>query len=59
MANPFQIKINASRIETPLATRHVESHLIFGPLARHLPLAYVLLAIGVLSLILGFFWHWS
>lgn len=50
-----KIKIAAAKLETPLAIRHVESHLIFGPLSRHFPLAYIALGISVLSLIAAIF----
>ena len=35
--------------------RQVETHLIFGPLSRHFPVAYVFLVGAVLSLVAGFF----
>jgi hypothetical protein len=56
MTNPLDnIKISASRIETPFTIRQVETHLVFGPIARYLPFAYLLLGGGILSLIAGFF----
>ena len=56
MANPLDtIKVNGAKFETPLMVRQVESHLIFGPLSRHVPLAYLALGFAVLSLIAGFF----
>ncbi|MGA9345142.1 MAG: hypothetical protein WBV37_08600 [Nocardioidaceae bacterium] len=42
------LKVNFSRCETPLAIRHVESHLIFGPLARHFPAAWVALVLSAI-----------
>jgi len=56
MANETnKIQASAAKLETPLAIRHVESHLVFGPLARHFPLAYVAFAIAFLSLLAGVF----
>lgn len=46
-----KLKINGSKFETPFTIRHVESHLIFGPLSRHFPVAYLALAAGVLKLL--------
>jgi hypothetical protein len=45
-----KLKIDGSNFETPLTIRHVESHLIFGPLSRHFPVAYVAALCGVLKL---------
>jgi hypothetical protein len=56
MGDPLDsIKAKAARLETPLLVRHVESHLIFGPLSRHFPLAYLALGIALVSLVVGFF----
>jgi len=45
-----KIKANLAHIETPLTIRQVETHLIFGPIARHIPFGYILLAVGIVSL---------
>ena len=45
-----KLKIDGSKFETPITIRHVESHLIFGPLSRHFPVAYVAALCGVLKL---------
>lgn len=55
MANLFQIKVNASQIETSFTIRHVESHLVFGPISRYVPLAYLVFGLAVASLVGGFF----
>ena len=55
MANPFQLKINASQFETPFTIQHVESHLVFGPIARYVPLAYIIFGVAAVSLVGGFF----
>jgi hypothetical protein len=55
MANPFRIKIDTSQIETPFTIQHVESHLIFGPIARHVPLACLVFGIAGASLVGGLF----
>lgn len=56
MPAPFDsIKANGAKLETPQLVRQVETHLIFGPLSRHFPVAYLALGIGVVSLIAGFF----
>jgi hypothetical protein len=49
------IKIDGAKLETPLTIRQVESHLMFGPLSRHFPCAFLALAGGILSLIAGFY----
>jgi hypothetical protein len=49
------IKVNGAKLETPFTIRQVESHLIFGPMSRHVPFAYVALVCAVLSLVAGFF----
>jgi len=48
-------KIEGSKFETPFTIHHVESHLIFGPLSRHFPVAYLALLFGVLKLANDFF----
>jgi hypothetical protein len=53
MTDPSQIKIKASQLETPFMIQQVETHLVFGPLSRHLPLAYAVLIIGLASLVAG------
>ena len=54
MPNPLdKIKINASLFETPFTIRQVETHLIFGPIARYVPFAYVLFGGGIVSLVAG------
>jgi hypothetical protein len=56
MPNPLDsIKVNGAKLETPFTIRQVESHLVFGPMSRHLPFAYVALVGGIVSLIAGFF----
>jgi hypothetical protein len=56
MPNPFdKIKLNGEQFETPVTIKQVETHLIFGPLSRHFPTAYVFFIGGLLSLIGGFF----
>jgi len=54
MANPLsKVKIDASQFETPLTIRHVETHLVFAPLAKHLSFGYVLLLAGIIGLVAG------
>jgi hypothetical protein len=56
MPNPLDsMKVNGAKLETPFTIRQVESHLVFGPMSRYVPFAYVALAGGILSLIAGFF----
>jgi hypothetical protein len=51
MAGTFdKLKVSAAKLETPTAIRHVESHLIFGPLSLHFPLAHVAVVLIVASL---------
>lgn len=45
-----KLKINGSKFETPFTVRHVETHLVFGPLSRHLPVAYPAVLCGLLKL---------
>jgi hypothetical protein len=45
----------AQKLETPGLIRQVETHLIFGPLSRHFPLAYLLVALVVGAMIIPFF----
>ena len=42
-----------SWLETPFTIRHVESHLIFGPVARGIPLGPILVGLGLLGAVLG------
>lgn len=42
-------RINLSKFETPFTIRHVETHLIFGPLSRHFPVAYLAALFGVVK----------
>jgi hypothetical protein len=46
-----KLKIDGSKFETPFTIRHVESHLIFGPLSRHFPVAYLAVVGGVLKVL--------
>ncbi len=46
-----RIKINTSFFETPFTIRQVETHLIFGPIARRIPLAYVMLGGLIIDLV--------
>jgi hypothetical protein len=45
------IKIDTSQFETPFTIRQVETHLIFGPIARYVSLAYLVLGGGIVCLI--------
>ena len=55
MPNPLDsIKVNGAKLETPFLVRQVESHLIFGPVSRYVPFAYVALVGGIISLVAGF-----
>ena len=49
------IKANAAKLETPFLIRHVEEHLIFGPISRHISFGYLVLCCAILSLVAGFF----
>ena len=49
-----KLKIDGSKFEAPLTIRQIESHLIFGPLSRHFPVAYVVAVCGVLKLAVDF-----
>jgi hypothetical protein len=49
-----KFKVNGAKFETPFMIRQVETHLVFGPLSRHFPVAYVIFAGAVLSLVAGF-----
>jgi hypothetical protein len=52
MRSPFEAaKTNIQKLETPSLIQQVETHLIFGPLARHLPIAYLAIVVGVITLI--------
>jgi hypothetical protein len=44
-----KLKIDGSKFETPFTVRHVESHLVFGPLSRHFPVAYLVAVGGILK----------
>ena len=44
------LKFNFGKFETPLTIKQVETHLIFGPLARHVSFAW---------LVLGLFGAWT
>jgi hypothetical protein len=56
MPSPLDsIKINGAKLETPFTVRQVESHLIFGPISRHVPTAYIAFGGAIISLIAGFF----
>lgn len=55
MSKPLDnIKFDTSKFETPFTIRQVETHLIFGPISRYVPCAYIFLAGGIASLIGGF-----
>jgi hypothetical protein len=54
MNNPFAIKANFTFLESPFLVRQVQSHLVFGPVSRHLPLAYPLLGVALSSLLAAF-----
>jgi hypothetical protein len=43
------------KLETPFLIRHIEGHLVFGPLSRYFPLGYVVLVAVVVSLFVGLF----
>ncbi len=47
--------MNIQRFETPLAIRHVESHLIFGPLSRHFPAAWLALVLAAAFCVVMFY----
>jgi hypothetical protein len=52
MANAFEgVKTTAAKLETPFTIRQVETHLVFGPLSRHLPFAYLILVSGIITLV--------
>ena len=52
MADAFEgVKTTAAKLERPFTIRQVETHLVFGPLSRHLPLAYLILASGIIILV--------
>jgi hypothetical protein len=56
MANPpGKLKFNLSAIETPFTIRQAETHLVFGPISRHIPFAYVVFVFAAVSLVGGFF----
>jgi len=49
------IRRGGAKLETPFLIRHVESHLIFGPLSRHFAFGYAVLIGAALSVVSGFF----
>ena len=54
MPNPLdKIKVNGAKVESPFTIQQVETHLIFGPLARHFSTAYLILLGAAVSLIVG------
>ena len=54
MPNPnSNVKIDMSLIETPFTIRKVETHLIFGPIAKRVPFKYLVLCGGILYFIIG------
>jgi len=55
MKNMLASKVSFKGLETPFLVRQVETHLIFGPVSRHISLAYPLLVIAIFSLLTGFF----
>jgi hypothetical protein len=38
-----------AKLETPSTIQQVETHLVFGPLSRHLPFGYVILVGGIIN----------
>src|SRR5436190_17391930 len=44
------LKTHAEKLETPFAIQHVESHLIFGPLSRYVPVGLLVLIGGIIHL---------
>ena len=56
MTNPLgSVKVNGAKLETAFTIRQVESHLVFGPISRHVPCAYIALVGAIISLVVGFF----
>jgi hypothetical protein len=54
MSNFFAvIKELGKNTEKPFLVRHVESHLVFGPLSRYVPFGYVVLVAAVVSIFVG------
>jgi hypothetical protein len=52
MPDAFEgVKTTAAKLETPFTIRQVETHLVFGPLSRHLPFAYLILVSRIITLI--------
>ena len=48
--------INASQfLDFPWLRRQIETHLVFGPVSRYVPLGWLILAISLASLLRGFF----
>jgi hypothetical protein len=46
-----RMKALIAPLETPGMIKQVETHLIFGPLSRHVPIAYLIVAGGIVHLI--------
>jgi hypothetical protein len=57
MPDPLDsIKVKGDNpLETPFTIRQVESHLIFGPMSRYVPFAWVALVGALLCVVAGFF----
>ena len=54
--NPLDnIKMDVSQIETPFSIQQVETHLIFGPMAKYVPLGYVIIGGSLACLFAEFF----
>ena len=49
------IKIDGSYLETPFTVRQVDTHLVFGPISRHIPCAYLVIFGIVASFFIGSF----
>jgi len=47
-------KVNTRYLETPFTIQQVETHLVFGPLSRHVPIAYLALLVGIVKLAADF-----
>ena len=54
MSERKSIAERAKKLETPGLIRQVETHLVFGPLSRHFPLAYIVLALAAAGLGVSF-----
>ena len=56
MAKTFEaVRTTAAKLETPFTIQQTETHLVFGPLSRHLPFGYVILASGIIDLVWSLF----